>query len=606
MRPNHHSTVPTRRKRGVAAALAVSLSAMTALAFAGGTAEAAAQSKQFDVDFSGATTKKIVDKKAVCDDCIWDDFPFDDPDHTDEAFGFGAEVHMDSTLTWEASVKDTLSYNDSLLRQGQTLDTKHTLAPTAGEVNVDFSFAYALGVYEQHPDVNGGEWSATNYTLSDDITLDVATIACNMPMPGQPANECESGAISVPIFDLTVAPGLLGASLTVDFSLVVTVDSTGMATLRKATVLGGNDIVDGVLPMQTVTPDPLAIACDQPVGNDLSYSTDDWTYDASVDLALQVALAIHVNVFTVVETDWELASVNEPLFSYPNIHMTSSDSPSELLGPVGADNKPPVAATAASYAGTEGTAVQFDGSASSDNCGFPTLKWEFSDGGVAYGATPQHTFADNGHYTGLLTATDGQGNKATKSFSVDISNVAPIAGAGPDTSAAWGKPVAFNGYAADAGAGDLATLSSEWTWGDGTPSATGGASAVHTYAAPGIYTATLKVCDKDNQCSQDIRDITVGKRSTSMAYNGAATGKPNANATLKAVVTDQFGQPVVGKTVTFTIGTQSTTGVTDGTGTAQGVIKLNQKTGTYQVTASMAANSHYLGSNVSAAFKIGK
>ena len=605
MRPNHHSTAPTRRKRGVAAALAVSLSAMTALAFAGGTAEAAAQSKQFDVDFSGSTTKTILDEGSVCDGCI-PDWVFDDGARDNEAFGFGAEVNMGSTLTWNASVKDTLSYNDSLLRQGQTLDTKHTLAPTAGVVDVDFSFAYTIGVYEQHPDLNGGNWTATTDTLSDDITVDVASIACTMPLPGQPANECESGAISVPIWDITLVPALLGVALTVDFSLVVTVDSTGMATLREAKVLGGNDIASGLLQMQTVTPDPLAIACDQPVGNDVEYTTSDWAYDATVDLDLQVALAIHVNVFTVLETDWELASKNFNIFSYPDIHMTSSDSPSELLGPVGADNKPPVAATQASYAGTEGTAVQFDGSASSDNCGFPTLKWEYSDGGVAYGATPQHTFADNGHYTGLLTATDAQGNKATKSFSVDISNVAPIAGAGPDTSAAWGKPVAFNGFAADAGAGDLATLSAEWTWGDGTPSASGGASAVHTYAAPGVYTATLKVCDKDNQCSQDSRDITVAKRSTSMAYNGAATGKPNANATLKAVVTDQFGQPVVGKTVTFTIGTQSTTGVTDGTGTAQGVIKLNQKTGTYQVTASMAANSHYLGSNVSATFKIGK
>ena len=605
MRTIHHSSAPTRRKRGLAAALAVSLSAMTALAFAGGTAEAAAQVKQTDIDFSGSTTKNILDEGSVCDNCVPDDFPFYDDSVDNEIFGFGAEVHMGSELSWNATVKDTLTYNDSLLRQGQTLDTKHTLAPVSGVVDVDFNFSYVIGVYEKAPAL-GPNWLATNYTLSDDITLNVATIACNMPLPGQPANECESGPLSVPIFDLTVAPGLLGASLTVDFSLVVTVDSTGMATLREATVLGGNDIASGSLAMQTVTPDPLAIACDQPVGNDLSYSTDDWTYDATVDLALQVALAIHVNVFTIIETDWELASKNFPLFSYPNIHMTSSDSTSDLLGPVGADNKPPVAATAANYAGTEGTAVQFDGSASSDNCGFPTLKWEFSDGGVAYGATPQHVFNDNGHYTGLLTATDGTGNKATKTFSVDITNVAPVAGAGPDTSSAWGKPVAFNGFAADPGAGDLATLSAEWSWGDGTPSASGGTSAVHTYAAPGTYTATLKVCDKDGQCSEDSRDISVGKRSTSMAYNGAATGKPNANATLKAVVTDQFGQPVVGKTVTFTIGTQSTTGVTDGTGTAQGVIKLNQKTGTYQVTASMAANSHYLGSNVSATFKIGK
>src|SRR5262245_14101275 len=119
MRPNHHTTAPTGRKRGIAAALAVSLSAMTALAFAGGTADAAAQNRQFDVDFSGSTTEHILDEGSVCDGCI-PDAVFDDSEREGEEFGFGAEVHMGSTLTWNASVQDTLTYNDSLLRQGQT------------------------------------------------------------------------------------------------------------------------------------------------------------------------------------------------------------------------------------------------------------------------------------------------------------------------------------------------------------------------------------------------------------------------------------------------------------------------------------------------------
>ena len=58
------------------------------------------------------------------------------------------------------------------------------------------------------------------------------------------------------------------------------------------------------------------------------------------------------------------------------------------------------------------------------------LRWDFSDGGVAFGPHPSHTFADNGHYTGQLTATDQAGNATTQAFEVEVSNQNPAAIAG--------------------------------------------------------------------------------------------------------------------------------------------------------------------------------
>ena len=87
--------------------------------------------------------------------------------------------------------------------------------------------------------------------------------------------------------------------------------------------------------------------------------------------------------------------------------------------------------------GNEGSPIIFDGSASSSICGFPTLQWNFSDGGVADGVAPQHTFEAPGTYSGLLTATDATGLTATTTFSVGVANLPPVVDAGPNVSTEW-------------------------------------------------------------------------------------------------------------------------------------------------------------------------
>ena len=185
----------------------------------------------------------------------------------------------------------------------------------------------------------------------------------------------------------------------------------------------------------------------------------------------------------------------------------------------------------------QGSPITFDGSGSTSVCGFPTLRWDFSDGGVAFGGSPQHTFQGSGTYSGLLTATDATGLTNTQTFCIQVDNVAPRAVAGPNTTAAWGRNVAFNGAGQDPGADDQPTLTYVWEFGDGSPSASGGPSTTHAYANPGSYTATLTVCDRGALCDTDTRTITVRKRDVSLGslgdtaatYDTAATDGPRSS-----------------------------------------------------------------------------
>src|SRR5206468_2054406 len=129
----------------------------------------------------------------------------------------------------------------------------------------------------------------------------------------------------------------------------------------------------------------------------------------------------------------DLGSVTNPALGL-TLPLTAPDQ-TATLGPLAKNNIPPTVNSGGDYSGNQGTAVAFDGSGSSSVCGFPTLRWDFSDGGVAFGAHPQHTFTGSGVYSGQLTATDATGLTSTTTFSVDIANLPPVVTAGPDAGA---------------------------------------------------------------------------------------------------------------------------------------------------------------------------
>jgi len=171
---------------------------------------------------------------------------------------------------------------------------------------------------------------------------------------------------------------------------------------------------------------------------------------------------------------------------------------------VASPNVAPTAVISGPVNGTEGVAVSFDGSGSSDLDGnVVSYDWDFGDNSAGSGMNVTHTYAA-GTYTLTLTVTDDMG--ATDSATINITITAttspqpPIADAGGSYSANVGVAVQLDGSASSDPDGFIASYS--WDFGDG--SATGsGVGPVHIYTAPGNYTVVLAVTDDQGLTALD-------------------------------------------------------------------------------------------------------
>lgn len=167
--------------------------------------------------------------------------------------------------------------------------------------------------------------------------------------------------------------------------------------------------------------------------------------------------------------------------------------------------------------------------------------------------------------------------------------------------------VAFHANGSDPGSIDLGSLLYGWNFHDpARPVGAVGADVSHTFAGPGSYAVDVTVRDKDNAAVTDTVGVTILKRGTTAGYSGQVQATPSKIVSLSGSVTDQLGQSVPGRTVTFTLGSQSATAVTNSAGVATASLKLTQKQGTYPVSLAFAGDGLYLSSNSSTTFTIGK
>jgi len=103
------------------------------------------------------------------------------------------------------------------------------------------------------------------------------------------------------------------------------------------------------------------------------------------------------------------------------------------------------------------------------------------------------------------------------------------------------------------------------------------------------------------------QSFVVASTPTTLTYTGATSEDFHDAVTLSATLTlSGTSAPVAGQTITFTIGTQSCTGVTSAAGAASCTLTLNQIPSPYTVTASFAASGLFQASSASAAFTITK
>jgi hypothetical protein len=182
-------------------------------------------------------------------------------------------------------------------------------------------------------------------------------------------------------------------------------------------------------------------------------------------------------------------------------------------------------------------------------------------------------------------------------------NAAPVlAGVPAAREGAWGNATGFQATATDADVpANALTFSLE-----GAPAGaaihpvTGAFSWTPTAGQIGSYTFGVKVTDDGTPSRSDEQTvtITVSKRATALAYNGAVTGQYSDQAGLSAVLTDVAGglpgTPLPGKAMTFVLGTQSAGATTRATGVAAVPLKLDQPAVTVRVASNFAGDALYL------------
>ncbi len=507
-----------------------------------------------------------------------------------EASGAGVTATFDlaETLSWSQRAQVTTTYDPSQIRQGRSPAPIDSYARTgAGTITVSWTL--------DHLAVTFGNFG----TISLGSPGFSASSPCNLSAGGAPfdciASSASTALVSTPY-------GYHGPYVTLGLKADVTVTPQELATMRTLSDAGAPGTPVRLQLGETPVTDLLSLPCNAAAaGGDLGYdlgalsATDGVSVLNSLSL---VAGAAAPGAAPGVEAFVPDTSASLPVSQIAGSIAMSGPGAHVDLGNQLADNLRPKVSAGGPYSGTEGTPIAFDGSGSRDACGFPSLVWHFSDGGVAYGSHPEHTFSSPGLYGVRLTATDAAGLTSSTTFTVPVKELKPAVTTGPDQTTEWGLPVQFNGMATETDATGQTLLADNWTFGDGGRAS--GDSVIHEYATPNIYTATFTSCDPSQRCSATTAQVTVTKRGTTSAYTGAKASAVGTSVTYAASVLDDLGDPVAGGVVDFYAdgsSTPFTSAVTNSMGFAFATSTFpSAAPGTHRVSVRYAGDSQYTGS----------
>jgi hypothetical protein len=284
-------------------------------------------------------------------------------------------------------------------------------------------------------------------------------------------------------------------------------------------------------------------------------------------------------------------------------------------------NQPPVLDPIGSKTVDEETLLTFTATASDPDIPANTLTFSLIDapaGASIDDSTGAFTWTPSeaqgpGSYTFKVRVTDDGGLYDEEEITVTVNEVnkPPVLDPIGSKEIPWGETLSFTATASDPDipANTLTFSLIDAPAGASIDGSTGVFTWTPTSSQIGTHKFKVKVTDDgspDLSAEEEIT-VTVAKRDTTLVYSGDASGQYSDPVTVTATLTDALtGDPIADKTITFTIGTQSKTATTIGTGVASTSITLTQPAGSYTVTSVFAGDSLYLPSSDSKTFTINK
>jgi len=132
--------------------------------------------------------------------------------------------------------------------------------------------------------------------------------------------------------------------------------------------------------------------------------------------------------------------------------------------------------------------------------------WSFGDGTTSDENNPTHQYTDNGTYTLRLTVTDDDGESNTKTMSIFVKNVPPMAAyrIEPSSSVKTDTVVEFIDNSTDLDGSIV-----NWTWNFGEGTIVYGNHVNHSFPEEGVYNITLTVQDNDNEIATKIISLVI-------------------------------------------------------------------------------------------------
>jgi PKD repeat protein len=493
-----------------------------------------------------------------------------------------------ASAQWGQPAVIGVDWDPDQVRQGRNLDpTVAYTRPASGTLSVKYTVSGSLTLSTVIGDLTLG--------LSESLT---ATGPCALKTSGS-AYDCHLESGDVGIFD----PSDFGYGLPyLDMNMIADVSVTpdALSTLRTAKtasqVVGTNALALGENP-QT---DPLLIGCTIADGDALAYELGGLSSTPGLHVVSKVG--IHAGFIVPVVPPFpgyraEVYSDTVTVATSDTSLAMTGDGGSIAMGAIQPNNIAPTLGAVSAPDGVEGTPIQFSTSATGPCAAGSTYAWDFGDGSSpGHTATPKHSYADNGDYTGQVVVTDQTGLTDTKDFTVHVSNVAPNVSVvpGAPVTVPWGKSLTLKAQAVDPGAADQSTLTYDWAFDDGDSIDNGGTSATHSWASVGDRTPTVNVCDKDGSCT--LRSFTVHVRShaSTLAYTGPQAADFSSTSALTADLNDEFGAPVNNAAVVFSVdGSPVGTAMTNTSGHASLNYVVSKTAGNHTVSASYAGSPLY-------------